>query len=242
MTIMTKVERECHVCGDRHTYVVVMSTSTYGYPDLDHRPGGFARHDGQLGIGRCEQCGYRDFFFSDPQEGAAEAIRSEAYRQATEIPGPELARDWHCYSVLSELAGDRLAAGWGDLRAAWACDDTGAEEASRVFRATAVKNFSAYLATSAPSQDDRVELMIVLLDLQRRIGNFEDAAATIKELEGLAETDEVRAIVALQSFLIKSQDIRSFTLEDTKKYVASPERWIRRQERRDSARPWWHFW
>ena len=246
MTTTQDAERECQICGESHAYRIVFSSNTSGPPDLDGRPSFSLRCDSLVGLERCPRCGYRDFFLSEKPMATVEAIEDDAYRQATEVTGPELAKDWHCWSVLCEMAGDSLGAADAELKAAWVCDDEVAVEAGRVFRESAIRHFKDYLEAGSPSPERRAQLLSVVIDLQRRSGNFGDAASMIETLaldgSDPGEGDLIRDILDLQSHLVHEEDGRRFTLDDVKQYSNSPEKWSRRQRRRDSGKPWWQFW
>jgi len=175
-----------------------------------------------------------------------ETIESAVYQQAAEIPGPELAKDWHCWSVLCEMAGDVLGAAEAELTAAWVCDDEIAVKAGLVFRENAIRHLRGHLEASAPSVEPQTQLLSVLLDLQRRTENFSDARSTIEFLArdgaDLDETDSIKGLLQLQTYLVEEEDGRRFTFDDVKLYSRSPEKWQRRQRRRDSGHPWWRFW
>ena len=131
-------------------------------------------YDVLLGIGCCPSCGYCAPALAELPAEAAETVRGEAYRRASEVAGPELARAWHCWSL---LCGDYKLAALSNLKAAWACDDEEDEEASRFFRTEALKSYAADLRENTPTDDQREQVAILILDLERRTGRLEEAAA-----------------------------------------------------------------
>jgi hypothetical protein len=241
--VSTRIDlpHSCEICGERHTFTVVLSSNSFPppAPGLDGRPGGMHCYDVLEGIGQCPGCGYSAPALTALPAGAEETVKSEEYRLAASAAGPDLARAWHCWSFLCEKAGDRGAAGWADLKAAWACDDSRAEEASRFFRAEVLRHFAEYLGENPPANARPHETM--LLDLKRRSGRLEEATAAAEELARSGD-ERSREMAAFQAFLVRRGDVGGYTLEDLGDYTREPETWIERREKRASKRSWWRLW
>src|SRR5688500_9746788 len=58
MTTFYDKEKECFVCGTRHTYSFIGSTNSMGASDLDTRPPMMARMTLAWQVHRCPNCGY----------------------------------------------------------------------------------------------------------------------------------------------------------------------------------------
>ena len=58
MTIIKDIETECSVCGETTEQPVLMSTNSWGYPDLDLRPPEMQRSTMHVWIQECPHCGY----------------------------------------------------------------------------------------------------------------------------------------------------------------------------------------
>ncbi len=58
MTIIDQFEKKCQVCGKTSMHPVLMSTNSFGYPDLDLRPAPMQRDTMDTWLDECPHCGY----------------------------------------------------------------------------------------------------------------------------------------------------------------------------------------
>jgi hypothetical protein len=137
MTMILKRQLTCAVCGREQEVKVLASTNTFGSPDLDTRPSGHGRWSLLHAIMRCEECGYAAPDLSEAPEGLT---RDEL---PTKGSGPGayqslLAVLWDCRSMVCERYGRFDESGWAALSAAWACDDSEADEPAVSYRKRAI--------------------------------------------------------------------------------------------------------
>lgn len=239
------IEREltCKACGAQSSHRVLESTNSSGYPDLDLRPAGMARRALLRVLVQCGNCGYCAPDISEGPDAAAEIIVSESYRRAiADSAGPALAGRWRAWALVSERVGDRATAGWATLQAAWASEDAGQKDAARTYRAIALEHLSGCADAGVQTTEDAGSQQLLLLDLQRRLGRYAEAKAISDVVTAsTATTDEIREIARFQAVLIQREDRRRYSVGDAKEYAASPKKWLRRRDKKDTRR-WWQFW
>ncbi len=140
MTTSMPVQVRCALCGTLSQQQVPSSTSIFGPPDLDLRPNEPARWALQFQIQHCPTCGYCAKRIGEQTPGADRTVDSVVYRDVLpRAKMPRLARHFFCAALVAEAAEEREQASWHFAEAAWACDDTGAVEQSRVCRERAAE-------------------------------------------------------------------------------------------------------
>lgn len=215
MTTLFKTTEACLICGQSHEYVGIGSTNEFGSPDLDTRPPEMRRSTILYWIRRCPSCGYCAPQVSEGPQEAKELIACEAYRQQLDDPSyPELANRFLCWALIQERAGSDARAGWAALHAAWACDDQGASEAARRCRLRALELFRRSQAKGRPFIEGRGAEQILLADLLRRSGRFEEVEAVCEEGLRANPNKLVREVLAFQKRLALLKDDRAHRIEE----------------------------
>lgn len=190
MTTFTQIDVRCALCGALSRQVELSSTSSFGPPDLDLRPAEPARSALAFRVQRCEACGYCWRRIGEALPTAAAVVESAAYRDVLERARmPRLARRLFCAGLVSEAAGEREAAAWRFVEAAWACDDRFAQAPARTCRERAVEMFESALEWGeATAPAGTVKTLVA--DLLRRAGRFEEAVAVGAEAEALVAGED----------------------------------------------------
>ncbi len=181
----------CSVCGASARPPFRAPTAELA-PDLDHRPGEPARSSLPRWVATCRRCGASGPDLSALPEGAAEVVRSVAYRalRATDPAMPFLR-----WALICERTGDPAAAAEATLQAAWALDDAGQDAADLRRRAAALFG-----------EPDGPEDALRLIDILRRAGDFAAAASRAAALDGTALDENSAAILAFQRDRIAAAD------------------------------------
>ena len=227
---------DCALCGHGNTCSLLKGTNTFGgVSDLDTRLGGMARQDLLKQIQRCDQCGYCAIDLAHAPGIASRVVREARYEQALgDRLLPELARRWHCHSLITEADGKPDEAGWAALSAAWACDDAGPSEGADRMRRRAVEQFKAAIEAGLEVCDEPGGESAVLADVLRRCGQFDEAieVCAAGSRPGLPEI--VATGLIFQRQLCERQDRRRYSFAELERYARSPESW----------RPirWWELW
>lgn len=225
MTTMFPAEVTCALCGETSTHDVMMSTNTFGSPDLDLRPAPMQRHTMSMWLQRCPGCGlcaHRLGTVEDP--GAVRAIVDSPAYQAKIGEGsglPELART---FVGAAHLAGERdgpWAAGQHMREAAWVCDDAGDRPGAVRCRSRAVELIEAARADGREPPADPPTVLALLTDLARRAGRFPLAARYAEEGAALGPEAPLDAIFRFQQRLVAAEDDACYTIEAA--LAAKPE-------------------
>lgn len=227
MTTFQRVMATCAVCGQVSEHEGLTSTNAFGSMDLDSRPPEMERSTIDMRIMRCPGCGYcvqdigNEITFSlIGKEIALRVLASERYHEMqSNKKYVQLARDYACSALIWEECGrtDRAISAW--MNAAWAMDDEKKAGPAAPLRREAVKGLLKSLSTkaSAPA-DERASVQIVIIDLQRRAGDMEEALETLsratKDAGKLLEQ-----LFAYEEHLISSGDRKCHRVDEAVKWA-----------------------
>ena len=79
MTIITKIEMKCSVCGKTSQRAVMTSTNSWGRPDLDLRPAPMYRDTINVWLMECPHCGYVAARLDNELKTSPDFLKSEEY-------------------------------------------------------------------------------------------------------------------------------------------------------------------
>ena len=187
-------------------------------PDLDTRPNGPVRATITFWMQRCTHCGYCASDVSAIHEQAVDLIATPTYqRRLLDQNVPAKAREFLCHAMILTAVGQPADAGWTCLHAAWICDDDRNEPAAIEARGLAIDSWRlAKLAGQSFGDDDSMESALVV-DLQRRMGRFDDALITCTQAFG-GDDDQVHPfieqVLRFEKTLIQKRDTGSYRLND----------------------------
>jgi hypothetical protein len=218
MTTLVEKSYTCCVCRSTNTFYFIGSTNRSGAPDLDTRPPESIRSTIAHWIQRCPACGYCAPDVSQSPlalDKLSEVIGSGTYlAQNVDRNYSELANSFLCWSIVLEAARNYPESGWAAAHAAWVCDDKNDGEGSDACRRRAITLFRIAQAHEIRfSANDNVEA-VILADLLRRCGMFEDVVAVCKE--GLAENPDImfKRFLLVQLGLAKNHDRARHTVDE----------------------------
>ncbi len=215
MTTVYKYEVQCSLCGAASHHSGLTSSSAFGSPDLDTRPPPMQRSTMFAWVQRCPACGHcaRDLS-EDAEEGRA-IVESTAYRAVlADEDLPELAVSFLCLSMLDEGAGDRSAATWALLHGAWACDDAELAQRAVDCRNRAIAMVGVLTSEGGVLAEQPGVGRIVLVDLLRRAGRHEEAAAELAQGAGDGVDDVIEQILSFQAELVRAGDVGCHRIEE----------------------------
>ena len=198
-TTIQKEKVVCGNCGTENTVTVVGSSNQMGYSDLDGRPAEMMRSTLKFQVMECSKCHYCAFDLQEkPQSEAARKIiaspmpgktLADRFARAAEIQAAEAEapRPAVQFPEIDDSAYAKrnayFAAGHLFLRAAWCCDDANDPERAVAFRRAALKNFESVIALAVKSREEiKPEFLIMLCDIYRRAGDFENAKRMADEV------------------------------------------------------------
>lgn len=211
MTSYDSEQQTCALCGQENDVMVVASTNTFGAPDLDTRPPQMQRATIATWVHRCRGCGYCavDLGRRDP---GCEVVESEAYcNQLIDPTYPVLANTFLCRAMIANAAGDDAASVWSSIRAAWASDDANQFDAAVVCRSNAADKILCMIDRGLSLMSDIGTSQVILVDVLRRCGRFEDAAKVLSKNDP-SFTPDIQRIRAYEARLLEKRDTVAHTV------------------------------
>ena len=215
MTFIKRQKCQCIVCGKLSFHKECWTVSSYGWSDLDMRPSESMRSILHTYIQTCPRCGYCAPRISKPIEKASEVIKSNIYKkQLNSSEFPKLANAFLCSSLIQENANKFGSAGWSSIYAAWVCDDEGLAGGAKTCRERAIAILQRSRANTQKFTAKSGDEEIILVDLLRRSGRFDEALKTCEE--GLRKNpDKLQAdILRFEKILIEKLDIACHVISE----------------------------
>ena len=209
MTQIHEIEEECSVCGETSEQLVLISTNSWGYPDLDLRPPEMQRSTMHVWIQECPHCGYVAGDLSDELEISKDYLKCEEYRtcEGNDFKS-DLSKRFYKLHMIARESGD-LESSFHSLRnCIWKCDDV-QDELAVEMRKRAVE-----LANELIEKDieDKDILILMKADFLRRSGQFD---RLVEEYENITLDDENSdRVLRYQIEKAKEQDDKCYTTEE----------------------------
>lgn len=176
MTSYSTEKQKCWCCGKTSEHTVLMSTNSFGSPDLDQRPAGMARSTIGSQLQECPYCGYVASNIARGDASARSFVESAEFRAASLNPSPDpTTRRFLVRAAQDAYCGDRKSAFLNTLAAAWIADDKKQPSDATGLRLKA----AAHLAGSRIKS---IDTRLLLLDVLRRASSWETAEALATEL------------------------------------------------------------
>lgn len=207
MTIIEKIEKKCAVCGQTSLQQVMMSTSTWDYPDLDLRPSEMQRSSMFAWLDECPNCGYVACNLENELEVPADILKTDAYLTC-EGNGfkSDLSKRFYKHYLISKAENDYGSEFLSLLHCAWICDDNDDELAFEI-RKMALQSLDKIVPES---DGERNNLLIIKADLLRRTQQFD---RVIKEFKDLILEDKIQNdVITFQIELAMNKDADCHTV------------------------------
>ncbi|MBR2444036.1 MAG: hypothetical protein IKB27_01395 [Clostridia bacterium] len=195
---------KCAICGKESHQNVVLSTSSFGKPDLDLRPRGMARELLTKELQVCPHCSYSYSDISEKYEGQ-DAIR--LIIEKSDMPQDMASAYVHAARV-QEYIKNYKSASLFYLRAAWILDDNNESVLAVQMRKSAARCLEIDVKNTLDCED-----AILLVDILRRAGDFDRAIFYINDI-GLTEDALYDGILALEKRLVESKDSACHSLDE----------------------------
>lgn len=213
MSTLTFVSKNCFLCGKTGRYAEIGIHNLGKAEDLDSRPGGSSRSSIYMLIKRCISCGYCAPEISSGPHEAADIINDPLYiQQLNDKSVPETAGAFLCWAIIQDKLGHFNEAGRAALYAAWICDDSNEHREKAVeCRKTAINYFQQAQSAKQPFCETKQEEQLLLIDLCRRCGLFEEAKELCNEEIKKPLSDKEQMIIMFQEDLLDLEDQRKHT-------------------------------
>ncbi len=209
MTIIEKIEKKCAVCGQTSLQPIMMSTSTWGYPDLDLRPAPMQRSTMFAWLQECPHCGYVASKLENELEVPANLLKTDAYLTCEGHDfKSDLSRRFYRHYLISKAENDYGSEFLSLLHCAWTCDDNDDELAVEM-RKMALESLDKIVPES---DGERNNLLIIKADLLRRTQQFDRVIKEFKDfiLENKLQND----VITFQIELAMEKDSECHTVDE----------------------------
>ena len=202
MTTIFRSTKTCGCCGKENQVLVIGSTFTVGSSDLDMRPPEGQRSAMYRAMQFCRRCGYTAWDLEEempPSEALKEILSEkigtyhglfERAARIAELKGKEKAEVRRLY-----------------LAAAWAADD-------RKYAAEATALRKKTLARVSPEEELTPENLLQLVDVARRAGEKETAAALLERFAKCKAKPLLKRVARFQKKLLDADDTACYTFDD----------------------------
>lgn len=193
---------KCAHCGSAQTVTVLGSTNAFGSMDLDMRPPPMERDTLSVQIHQCAACGFCAGDLESSEGVDLAQVGKPAYLAIlADERFPDLANRFRAFAFLATAADSPVPACWGQMRAAWVCDDAGNayEAMAASCRREAVEAMERIHAKGMTLCPDRETDEILRLDLLRRSGNFQSVIGIAARLRAGGLPDILDRIAGFQA-------------------------------------------
>lgn len=203
---------ECNICGRSNEITVLAMASAQGTADLDFRPPEVRRSAMPLWVHKCDYC-RNVFSTTDPMPEYEERyIDSKEYVNCAGIAGlSDLGKRFVKLALIYQHCKDYRRAGDAFLCAAWACDDERLDVTAIVCRKRALACYNE-VDVLRVAKRELPELKLRIVDVLRRAGMFEEAAAFAGHLK--FRTEQYIRIRDFQMERAQAGDKKCYRLED----------------------------
>lgn len=208
MTIIRDYEIKCEICGETSTQPVLVSTNTWGYPDLDLRPAEMQRSTMNTWVHECPCCGYVSSHLKNEDGIGKEFLESKEYQSCGGLDFiSDLSKRFYKRYLIAKKTGNLQTAFYSILNCMWKCDDEDDPLASDM-RRMLVRMTDELIESSAEDKDN---LIIMKADYLRRSGQFDEL---IKQYENLKTgKDNHDRIISFQIKKARERDDSCYTTE-----------------------------
>ena len=124
MTLIRKFEKMCAVCGKTSLQPILLSTNSWGYPDLDLRPPEMQRSTMCTWLQECPHCGYIKSNLEDNLEASPDLLKSDEYLtcEGNKFKS-DLSKRFYRHYLISKVKKNHVSEFYSLLHCAWTCDD-----------------------------------------------------------------------------------------------------------------------
>lgn len=209
MTMIRDFEQKCSVCGKSSPQPVLLSTNTWGYPDLDMRPAEMRRSTMNTWIHECPHCGYVADNLEDEHELPEGFLKEDGYLSCDGHDfKSSLSKMFYRRYLIAKCESDVMMCFVSLRNCAWKCDDSEDENAS-IIRRMALGYIDDLIENAG---EDKNNLLVIKSDLLRRSGEFEKL---VEEYENLTIGEEPHdSIIRFQLEKARVRDDSGYTVED----------------------------
>lgn len=210
MSIFNGSCQTCMMCGTNVEVKHVLINIEIMDTDLDTRPRGVARLSEKNCVHYCENCGYASFDLQkDITFGRHEVLKSEEYLSIVHnLDLPNDAKKFFLVGIIMDEGQEFQRSATSFLRASWFFGDCGNEEWMIKSKERAIAEL---LKSDFTWKNEQV--LLILVDLYRRIGRFDEAIEAINKF-GMDNIKDIltKSILDFQIDLCNKKDTTVHTV------------------------------
>ena len=214
MTLYDDKKEKCAVCRKESTFIVLTSTNSFGSPDLDLRPAGQERHSISFRLQECKYCGYVNTSIGKLKANSEKTMSEPAF---IDIQNEDIKiqsfKKFFKASLFAENANELGQAAYYSLCSAWFSDDRNNVAYSDLGRTRALQLFQRQLAEHNLSEEDALNVKIQMIDLSRRIADWQLAKKLANEVLDRTTNETIKTVASFQLSLIERRSTDVHTIE-----------------------------
>lgn len=212
MSTFREFNKKCTICGAESKHNILMSTNSFGSPDLDLRPPEMRRSTMWLWIQRCPCCDYVNYDIESESSANEEFLKSYEYSSNDGLEfKSELADRFYKHYKIMMLDRKYMDAYTALLRCAWSCDDRRDINNAKHIRKMAINMFEKLPRLKKVNEN----IIAQYVDILRRSSDFERVISEFTDRKFNNET--IQAVVNFQLELAKNKDAGVYTVRDALK-------------------------
>lgn len=217
MSLCFDEEIKCSVCGNKQSFPVYVSFSSFGPPDLDQRPFELDKKIMKNMLQKCPFCGYVAYDVSEPCPVDRRFLRSIAYRTCNWrfFLSPVAKRYYKQYLIACKIPNDAEAYD-AVLHAAWACDDSHDKRNARYCRQLAVIQIDKLIQEADNPKETVEELLLIKADLLRRSGRFSEVVRDYRRIR--FSNERMNDIRIYEIKMARRKNSKCCTVDDALEY------------------------
>ena len=212
-----KIKSVCSICNEINEVDEIYSSSTFGTPDLDLRPGFMSRYTVSYEIKRCQKCGYCNTDLEKNINNSSKIISSTAYKKQLKMKGPKKSNDYCCLAMILKENNLIVEAGWSYMKASWICDDKQKNTHAKRCRQLAFEMFMDALNQNISFLPTRGAEKILLADIKRRMSEYDESNQICIKALKFRLNKSSRKILKYQQLLNTKKDNKVYTYEEAMK-------------------------
>ncbi|UTH47597.1 hypothetical protein KBW81_12865 [Loktanella salsilacus] len=225
MTTYSTLDITCALCSQVTPQNVILSTNSYGWPDLDLRPAEMERSTLEFWVQRCSKCGYVSKDIEIKTLNAELALGSDRLKRvAFDSTGNDIQDRCLEAVIFYEYAEDFRNASDCALYAAWMADDQKKTKSAELYRAKAADLLIKYFDRSNDSYSGNTLSAVRLVDVLRRGGRWSECQKIANELCEFDLEKKIRAVVGFGIWAAYNCDSGCYTVEDALAFEKFPRK------------------
>lgn len=217
MTVLLRAFSYCPICGQKVNHRLLVSTNSFGSPDLDFRPAGMHRSTMPYWHVQCPECGYvaknfdrRISWFE--KRRLLHILKTEQYKKCDglELPDHTSRRFYQQYLLYKDVAKDYELFHYLKC-CVWACDDFGplCEDVTKSLRIKVIPYLERAIRREMRTTQ-KEQMMLLLADFYRRSEQFREVEECLQNRK--FKTEGYDDIAAYQLELAGKKDSRRHSI------------------------------